>query len=287
MKIIENKKIFFAISLIIIILGLSLAAFRGLNFGIDFTGGTVIQIEMDEYISTEEIREIVDSYDTNATINHIGNQREIIQIRTTESFNNDTRVSLFNEFKEKYNLDDRDRLSSEQFGPAIGNEIRNKAIVSIIIATVGMLLYITFRFQFSYGISAIVALIHDVLIVLAVYSIFRIPVNSPFVAAMLTVVGYSINDTIVVFDRIRENLKKAKRNAFAETAEISIKQTIRRSLNTSFTTILAITALYILGVESIREFTLPLIAGILTGTYSSIFIASPVWVLIKGKRGNI
>lgn len=287
MKIIENKKVFFAISLVIIIVGLSLAAIRGFNYGIDFTGGTVIQIEMDEYIPTEEIREIVDGYDPGATINHIGDQREIIQIRTTESFNNETRVSLYNEFKEKYSLDDSDRLSSGQYGPQIGAEIRNKAVISIIIATIGMLLYITFRFQFSYGISAIVALIHDVLVVLAVYSIFRIPVNSPFVAAMLTVVGYSINDTIVVFDRIRENLKTAKRNAFAETAELSIKQTVRRSLNTSFTTILAITALYILGVDSIKEFTLPLLAGILTGTYSSIFIASPVWVLIKSKKGNI
>jgi len=160
-------------------------------------------------------------------------------------------------------------------------------LISVIIATIGMLIYITFRFQLSYGISAILALTHDVLFVLAIYAIFRIPLNSPFVAAMLTVVGYSINDTIVVFDRIRENMKHAKRNTYEEVADNSIKQTIRRSINTSLTTLLAITALYVFGVEAIKDFTLPLLTGIMVGTYSSIFIASPIWVLIKRKKGNI
>lgn len=287
MNIIKNKKIFFGISLAIIIIGLSLSLVRGFNLGIDFTGGTLIEIQMNDYIETSEIREITDTFDNSASINHIGEERDIVQIRTIESMNNEARLNVFNQFKEKYSLTENEPLRSEQFGPAIGREIQNKAFLSVIIATIGMLIYITIRFQFSYGIAAIVALLHDVLIVLAVYSIFRIPVNSPFVAAMLTVVGYSINDTIVVFDRIRENLKTAKRNTYDIVAETSIRQTLTRSINTSLTTLLAITALYILGVESIKEFTFPLLAGITIGTYSSIFIASPTWVLIKSKKGNI
>lgn len=287
MNIIKNKKIWFSLSLIIIILGLLSGMIRGYNLGIDFTGGTLIEIKMDKYVEADEIRELTDSIDKSATINHLGEAKDIIQIRTTENLNNDARMKLYNDFKEKYDLKEKEPLRSEQFGPSIGKEIQNKAILSVVIATIGMLIYITFRFQLSYGLSAILALVHDVLFVLAIYAIFRIPLNSPFVAAMLTVVGYSINDTIVIFDRIRENMKTAKRNAYEEIAEKSIKQTIRRSMNTSLTTLLAIIALYVFGVDSIKEFTLPLLTGITVGTYSSIFIASPIWVLIKSKKGNI
>ena len=147
-----------------------------------------------------------------------------------------------------------------------------------------MLVYISFRFKFDFGVAAITALLHDVLVVIAIYAIFRIPLNNPFVAAMLTVVGYSINDTIVVFDRIRENMRGAKRDSHEEVADLSLNQNLTRSINTSLTTLLSIVALYIMGVDSIKEFTLPLIAGISVGVYSSIFIASPIWVLINKKQ---
>lgn len=146
-----------------------------------------------------------------------------------------------------------------------------------------MLIYVSFRFEFSYGIASIIALVHDVIILICAYAVFRVPVNSPFVAAVLTVVGYSINDTIVVFDRIRENMKHAKKNDYASIANQSISQTISRSINTSLTTLVAIISLYVIGVEAIKDFTLPLIVGMAAGTYSSIFIASPAWVLIKQK----
>jgi len=191
--------------------------------------------------------------------------------------------AIFNAFKEEYNLEEDAFIQAQTFGPAIGDEIRRKAIISILIAAIGMLLYITFRFELKFGISAIVALVHDVLIALAVYALLRIPVNSSFVAAILTIVGYSINDTIVVFDRIRENLDLMKKEKYDDIVNKSISQTIIRSINTSFTTLIAIVTLYILGVEAIKDFALPLIVGVLAGTYSSIFIASPVWSMLRKK----
>ncbi len=137
-----------------------------------------------------------------------------------------------------------------------------------------------------YGVSSIVALMHDVLVLLSIYAIFRVPVNSSFIAAVLTIVGYSINDTIVVFDRVRENVKRMEKASFVEIANTSLKQTITRSINTSLTTLLVIGSLYALGVESIKEFAFPLMAGVLVGTYSSIFVASPVWVLLKTAQKN-
>lgn len=281
LKVFRYYKINFLISFLIILLGFGLAGIRGFNYGIDFTGGTLIEMNMNQYVSTEEVKQITDKFDKNIQINYIGEDRKGIQLKTTEDLNNEKRTELFSEFQTKYGLKSEDLVKSEQFGPAIGKEIKTRALLSVIIATAAMMVYISMRFKLDFGIAAIIALIHDVLIVISVYSIFKIPLNSPFVAAMLTVVGYSINDTIVVFDRIRENMKNAKRDSHSEIADKSINQTLTRSINTSFTTLIAIIALYIVGVDSIKEFTLPLIAGISVGVYSSIFIASPIWVLLN------
>lgn len=287
LNIIKKFKIFSTISIVIIVLGLIFAATKGLNLGIDFTGGTLLQIEFGQKMTVEEIREIMDEIDTNASIVHAGENQTQIIIKSTIDMTNEERLNLFNKFKEKYNLNQEALINQRKFGPSMGDEIRNKAIISVIIATVGMLLYITYRFEFKFGIAAITALIHDVLIGLAVYSIFRIPVNSSFVAAMLTIVGYSINDTIVVFDRIRENIKLMRKETYENIVNKSISQTIIRSINTSVTTLLAITSLYIFGVEAIRDFALPLIVGVIAGTYSSIFIASPVWYLLTTRNGKV
>ncbi len=284
MNIVQKQKIWFSISGAIIILGLVLGLVRGLNFGIDFTGGTLMEIELHEYIPTEEIREIVNEYDESASINMLGTEKTTIQIRMNEDFNTNERAEIFEDFKEKYDLADEDFLRADQFGPSIGKETQRKAIISIILASIGMLIYITFRFELSFAVSAIIALVHDVLVVLSIYSIFNIPVNNSFVAAILAVVGYSINDTIVIFDRIRENLKFAKKVDYVDVSNNTISQTITRSINTSITTLLTVGALYIFGVELIREFALPLLAGVMTGTYSSIFIASPIWVMFKNKK---
>ena len=281
MKIVENRKIWFAISSLIIIIGLVLGAVRGFNVGIDFTGGTLMEIELHKAVAIEEIREIVNEFDASASVNLLGEERTVVQIRTTKDLDSNERTEIFKEFQEKYNLVAEDFLRTDQFGPAVGREIQNAALLAVIVSALGMLAYITYRFEVRFGIAAIIALIHDVLMVVAVYSILRIPVNSPFVAAILTILGYSINDTIVVFDRIRENLRFLKKNNFAEVANTSISQTVSRSINTSLTTLICIVSLYVFGVEQIREFALPLMAGVISGTYSSIFIASPVWVMLK------
>ena len=283
MDIIDQKKIWFSLSAAIMLIGLIMAFTIGVNTGIDFTGGTLMEIELHQTVETSEIRNYTDSFDTSANINFIGTGQTTLQIRTIEDLDHGERTHIFTQLQERYGLVEDDFLRAEQFGPAIGREIRDRAFLSILIAAVGMLIYITFRFEFSFGLAAIIALLHDILIVMAVYVIFRIPLNSPFVAAMLTVLGYSINDTIVVFDRIRENRKTMKKFDYEQLASDSIQQTIKRSVYTSVTTLLMIIALYILGVPQIREFALPLIAGIISGTYSSIFIASPLWVIIKDR----
>ena len=283
MNVIKNRKIFSIISLAIIVVGILIFAFRGLNYGIDFTGGTIIQINADKFISVDEAREIVDAYDGDASILHGGANKEELIVKSTLDLSNDDTNSIINSFVEKYNID-KNKFQSEKFGATMGAEIKNKAAFSMLIATIAMLAYITWRFELAFGIAAIVALIHDILIMFAVYSIFRIPVNSSFIAAILTVVGYSINDTIVIFDRMRENLKLYPRWTLEETINGSIKHSLRRTINTTVTTLVSVLVLYVVGVEAVKELALPLIIGIISGTYSSLFIASPMWYELKNRN---
>ena len=283
MRIAERFKLWICISLVIIVAGFGMIAVNGFNLGIDFTGGTMMQINLHKAeVPVSDVQDLIAEFDLEAEIVHAGQTKEEVIIKTGKSLSNEDRVQIFNKFVEAYDLDvDNDLREANQFGPSVGKELQSKAMTSILIASVGMLIYITFRFEIIYGVTAIIALVHDVLVLLAVYALFGIPVNSSFIAAVLTIVGYSINDTIVVFDRVRENVKIMKRASFEEIANTSLKQTITRSINTSLTTLLVIGSLYFLGVESIKEFALPLLAGVITGTYSSIFIASPLWAAIK------
>lgn len=278
LKVIKYTKIWYGVSALIIIIGLVFGFIGGFNLGIDFTGGTMLHIDMEQLVSVSDIKEITDKYDLkDASIVHVGQDKHEVMIKTKESLSNEERTSIFNDIAGEYNLTDENLLNSEQIGPTIGGETKKGAFIAIIIASIGMLIYIGIRFEFKFAIAAVVALIHDILIMLAFYGIFRIPINTPFIAAILIIVGYSINDTIVVFDRIRENLPSTKKNKYEEMIDTSINQTLKRSMNTSITTLLAIICLYFLGVQSIRDFTLPIIAGVIAGTYSSIFIASPLW----------
>jgi preprotein translocase subunit SecF len=280
LRIIEKTKIWLSISLCVIAVGLFFLVKDGLNFGIDFRGGTSVVIEMGQEFDKQPVENLVRKHVSDAVTNTVDGTK--IEIRSNNF--DSTKVSeMFAELKETYNLTDEALLEEELIGAAIGRELTNRALIALTIATFAMLLYVAVRFEIKFGIAAIIALIHDVLITLSVYTILQIPVNSPFIAAMLTIIGYSINDTIVVFDRIRENLKTMRRADVTEVANISVTQTLSRSINTTLTTLITIVAVYFF-VPSVRDFAFPIIIGILSGSYSSIFIASPVWVMLKKRN---
>ena len=281
-KIVEKSKIWFSISLAIILIGVVLMCTRGLNFGIDFKGGTKLVVELGDNFDKVEVDNIVKEYASDAVTKTVeGTQYEI---KSTELDETKT-AELFDALKEKYTLDDSALVSETQIGPSVGKELSRNAIIAVLVACVAMLVYIAIRFEFTFGVAAIGALIHDVLITLSVYAIFDIPVNISFIAAMLTIVGYSINDTIVVFDRIRENNHSMRRSNPAEIANKSINKTLARSINTSLTTLIIIGAVNVF-VPTVREFSFPLLIGIAAGAYSSIFIASPIWVILKKKMNK-
>lgn len=282
LKIIEKTKIWFSISLVIIIIGIGFLCFRGLNFGIDFKGGTEVSIQLNENINKEEVDSIVKAYASDASTNTADNYEYEIKSADLDS---DKVASIMTDLKDKYQLEDTALIEQNEIGSSIGKELTRNSILALLASFVVMLIYIAIRFEFKFGVAALAATVHDVIITVCVYAIFNIPVNTPFIAAILTIVGYSMNDTIVIFDRIRENVKKMRRTNSNEVANISLTETMTRSIYTSLSTLITIIAINIL-VPSVREFTVPLIIGIITGAYSSICIASPIWVYLKDKVGN-
>ena len=277
----KHKKTWFLISAFIIAAGLIMTIMNGgLNQGIDFTGGTSIQARIGRSFKVEEIRNIIDKYDSEATITYAGNEKDEVIIRTKAELGDDERGEILKAFDDNFNVKSSS-INFELIGPAIGSELKKQAILALLVANLGILIYISIRFEWRFGVASVFALVHDVIMMTVLYGALKIPVNSSFIAAILTIVGYSINATIVIFDRIRENMKSAKRVDPDAIAEKSINQTLARSINTSLTTLLTISALYILGVPAIKDFALPLIVGILSGTYSSIFLASPIWVYLR------
>ena len=282
LKIVEKTKIWFTLSLIIILIGLGFTIKNGLNFGIDFIGGTKIQVELGENFDKPEadkvVKEIVEGAITNEA------DKTIYEIKAKD-LDSEKVKEVFNALKEKYNLEDKALLSQNEIGASVGKDLTRNSIVALTVACLAMLVYIAIRFEMNFGVAAIVGLVHDLLITISVYAIFKVPVNTPFIAAILTIVGYSINDTIVIFDRIRENSKNMRRASSSEIANKSITQTMSRSINTTLTTLITIIAVNIF-VPTVREFTFPLIIGIAVGAYSSIFIASPMWVILKDRKAN-
>ena len=288
-KIVEKSKIWFSISLIVIVVCLGFMLTKGLNFGIDFKGGTKLVIDFGKEYNKPEVDEVVKAIVPDAVTKTVEDtqyeikDRDLDETKTTE---------LFDKLKETYSLEDTALLSQTQVGASVGRELTRNSIIALFVACIAMLIYLAIRFKMDYGIAAVIALLHDVLITISVYAIFNIPVNTPFIAAILTVVGYSMNDTIVIFDRIRENTKTMRRATSAEIADKSISQTLGRSIKTTITTLFAIGAVNLF-VPTVREFSFPLLIGITAGAYSSIFIASPIWVKLrdgnkhKNKRGKV
>lgn len=238
----------------------------------------MIQMDMGKKVSTTEVKKTISKYDLNPTIVYSGKGNKEIIIRTSKSLKANQRDQVQKTIEQKYNLSSGSVVSSEEFGPSIGSELRNNAIKSILIAALGMLLYIILRFRsWKYGVAAIAGIGHDVLVLVGVYAIFGITVDNPFVAAVLTIVGYSINDTIVIFDRVRENTHIMRGKPVMEVLDTSITQTLDRSIMTSLTTEIAIIPLLFFVSSELAAFVLPLMVGVGVGTYSSICLCSPLF----------
>ena len=274
---IKYRKIFYLIAVAVILIGIGTGLIRGFNWGIDFTGGTMLQFEMGKTVEVSEVERVLDKNGIDSTIVHAGEGNTQIIIKTTQSLENEARGVLLNDMYDTFDIDEDSLLEVEQFSASVGDLLKVNAFRALLIATIGMLIYIIVRFEWKFGVAAIAALIHDVLMMIAFYGLFYIPINNPFIAAILTIIGYSINDTIVVFDRIRENLRIMKKTKMEELIDKSINQTLVRSLTTSITTIIAIIPLFVLGGETIREFVTPLMVGIIAGAVSSITISNPVY----------
>lgn len=287
MNIIKNRVKFFAVSIVLILAGIIFMIINGvsgkgsLNFDTDFTGGTAISIDMGREFENDEIANVIKEVtgQTSPQIQKIMGTTEV-SIKM-QSIDGEMRTKLLTAFKEKLSITDDNILSISDVSGTVSGEMQRLALMAVFVSCVAMLIYISIRFKdVRTGASAIIALLHDVLIMLAFYAVFRVPVNNSFIAAMLTVLGYSINSTIVIFDRIRENKSRYRMNQTEELINKSVTQTLGRSINTSITTLFTIGAIYILGVQSIKEFALPLIVGIISGAYSSIFISGSVWYIL-------
>lgn len=289
-----KRKIFFTISIILILLapvGMGIFAAKdgkALNYSLDFMGGTSTNVTFNEDLTLAEIdkevkpifKEVTGDADIQASKVAGGNE----VVFKTRSLSLDEREKLNQKLVEKFDVD-ANEITAENISSTVSAEMRRDAFVAVVIATIGMLLYIWFRFKdIRFASSAVLALVHDVLVVLAFYALARISVGNTFIACMLTIVGYSINATIVIFDRIRENMRNMGKKAdLAEVVNVSITQTLTRSIYTSFTTFITILVLFVLGVPSIREFALPIMVGIICGAYSSVCVTGPLWYTLKTK----
>ena len=302
LNVVEKFNIFGAIALVLALVGivsLILLPFgvRAFNFDIDFLGGTTMTYEMHknlEKTDIDNITSIVKSVEgvTSSAVQKSEGTQVVIK---TNALDTEKREAVFAALKAAYNLNDgttknengevipSDILAIDNVDSVMGADLRNAAILSAVLAIICMLVYIAIRFDWRSGLAAIVALAHDVFIVMGAYVVFRIPVNMTFIAVVLTILGYSINATIIIFDRVRENKKLMKKTSFADIVNKSIWQTATRSLNTTITTLLAVVLIAVFGVTSIRNFVIPLIVGVIAGLYSSMFISGPIWVKLSKK----
>ncbi len=287
---IGKRKIALTISALMILISLGALAAKGLNFGIDFTGGTLVEVKFDKAPSIADVRSSISPKGFgNAVIQQFGSPEEIlIRVQNKDGEESSTiSNALLDGLSEKFTADAVEMRRVEFVGPQVGKELAQAGIMAVLIAMLSILVYVTFRFEFRFALGADAALLHDITIVLGLFAITGKEFNLPVIAALLTVIGYSLNDTIVVFDRIRENFAVSRKRKHPEneiiTVNNSINQTLARTLMTSFTTLLVVFALFFLGGEVIHDFAFALISGIVVGTYSSIYVASPVMLSLAGR----
>lgn len=290
-NIVDKRYWWFGLSLLVILPGMFSLVTHGLQLGIDFTGGTIWELQMDHPVQPTQVISVLDKFGYgDALVQTAANNGIIIRMKELKE-GSTTKANIMAAFKSQFGT-----VKEQQFqavGPSLGVAIRNRAIVAVFLASVGVLAYIAYAFRntqnpFLYGIAAIIAMLHDVAVVVGIFSILGwvsgVEVDSLFVTALLTVIGFSVHDTIVVFDRIRENLARRAGRTFEEVVNYSVVQTLVRSLNTSLTVIFTLVALYLFGGESTHWFVFALLIGIISGTYSSIFNASQVLVVWENRE---
>jgi len=263
------RKIASMLSILLVVLSIFSLSFKGLNAGLDFTGGTLIEIKLSQSTNLEEIREVLSSkLEDDFQVSYFGSEQDVL-IKIPGGSENNLSDEIVAALKNSFQFDLRRK---DFIGPQIGEELRDQGGLGILAAMLVMMVYIMFRFQFKFAIGALLALIHDVLIVLGFFSIFYIGFNLTVLAAILAVIGYSLNDTIVVSDRIRENYRRKRKSDNVDVINRSLNQMLGRTLITSLTTLLVLFALLILGGDFIQNFAIALICGVIVGTYSSIYV---------------
>ncbi|MDX8401145.1 MAG: protein translocase subunit SecF [Mariprofundaceae bacterium] len=287
---IGKRRIALAISGLMILASLAAIAFKGLNFGIDFTGGTLVEVKFQTPPAIAEVRKAISPKGYgNAIIQEFGAPDEImIRVQNKDGEKSSAiSTAILTALKEAFGKDGVEMRRVEYVGPQVGKELTRAGILAVLIAMLAILAYVTIRFEFRFALGADAALLHDITIVVGLFAITGKEFTLPVIAALLTVIGYSLNDTIVVFDRIRENLaaNRKRKNPAPETEVVnrSINQTLARTLMTSLTTLLVVAALFLLGGEVIHDFAFALIAGIIVGTWSSIYVASPIMLALAGR----
>jgi len=294
-----KKNYYFALSILIFIVGIVGLLLNGVEMDIQFKGGTIMQIEMpDDNFDTERAADIVKeaigkiaTVNMSSTFNAAKEDEKInlmvINIASDDTLTDNERTAVINALKKEFNIAEDASVNVNSVEPFIGKEFRVNAIKAIVLSSILIIIYVWIRFRSMHGLSAgvfaVVALIHDIFVMFTAYVLFRIPLNDSFVAAMLTIIGYSINDTIVIYDRIRENSRIMHKTPIRELVNKSVLQCLTRSINTSVTTLISVLTLYVFSViyniQSIREFTMPLVVGLISGAYSTLFIASPLYML--------
>ena len=281
----SKTKLFVSLSLIFIISSIFLLFARGLNFGIDFNGGTLIEVQkISGNADVSEMRSRLAQLDLgNIQLLEFGNITDLLIRVEQQSKEEGAQQAIISKISEVVETDHKIRRI-EVVGPKVSAELIKKGIIAVISAVVSVLIYIWFRFEWQFGIGAIFALVHDIIITIGVFSLLQLEFNLSIIAALLTIVGYSLNDTVVIYDRIREELRKYKKMPIMDLINQALNLTLSRTLMTSITTLLALISLYLFGGEVIKGFTFAMIWGVLIGTYSSIFIASPILIGLNIKR---
>ena len=269
-------------SIIIFILSVIFISFKGLNYGIDFKGGTLIELRTDTSINASAIRDSLKSMNLgDINVKKFGKEGDyLIKVEQKNSNNSNLIPEIKKTLADNLNAD-VDFRRVENVGPKVSSELLESSIIAISLALAAMLFYIWIRFEWQFSIGSIIALFHDVIITLGIFSVLSLEINLSIIAAVLTIVGYSMNDTVVIYDRIRENLLKYTKISISDVSNLSINETLSRTIITSVTTLLALISIYILGGEILRGFSFAMILGVIIGTYSSMFVASPILKTLK------